>query len=89
MKRQNEVQRYYDGASSKTPSSEFSNEDDVRDDIGTFLRKNVRRIRIRGGSAAVKDLDRENGEVSIQLGGACSGCGASPTTIQAIKTAGV
>jgi Fe-S cluster biogenesis protein NfuA len=40
---------------------------------------------MHGGSAAIQNLDRESGEVSIQLGGACSGCGISPMTIQAIK----
>jgi Fe-S cluster biogenesis protein NfuA len=41
---------------------------------------------MHGGNAAITDLDRETGEVSIQLGGACSGCGISPMTIQAIKS---
>jgi hypothetical protein len=41
---------------------------------------------MHGGSAAIQHLDREEGTVSIQLGGACSGCGISPMTIQAIKS---
>jgi Fe-S cluster biogenesis protein NfuA len=41
---------------------------------------------MHGGSAAIQYIDREAGEVSIQLGGACSGCGISPMTIQAIKS---
>ncbi|NIS29787.1 MAG: NifU family protein, partial [Actinobacteria bacterium] len=38
-----------------------------------------------GGDAAIEGLDLETGEVWIQLGGACSGCGISPMTIQAIQ----
>ena len=66
-------------------SSEVKSEDDLREEIGTFLQKNFPQIEMHGGSAAIQNLDRESGEVSIQLGGACSGCGISPMTIQAIK----
>ena len=41
---------------------------------------------MHGGSAAIRNLDREKGEVTVMLGGACSGCGISPMTIQAIKS---
>jgi Fe/S biogenesis protein NfuA len=66
-------------------SSEVKSEDDLREEIGTFLQRNFPQIQMHGGSAAIQSLDRESGEVSIQLGGACSGCGISPMTIQAIK----
>ena len=66
-------------------SSEAKSEEDLREEIGTFLQKNFPQIEMHGGSAAIQNLDRESGEVSIQLGGACSGCGISPMTIQAIK----
>ena len=61
-------------------------DDDLREDVANFLRRNFPQIQMHGGSAAIQSLDRETGEVSIQLGGACSGCGISPMTIQAIKT---
>jgi Fe-S cluster biogenesis protein NfuA len=61
-------------------------EDDLRDRITNFLRRNFPQIQMHGGSAAINHLDRETGEVHIQLGGACSGCGISPMTIQAIKS---
>ncbi len=61
-------------------------DDDLRDRITNFLRRNFPQIQMHGGSAAIRDLDRENGEVTIMLGGACSGCGISPMTIQAIKS---
>jgi len=61
-------------------------EDDLRERITNFLRRNFPQIQMHGGSAAIQEIDRESGSVSIQLGGACSGCGISPMTIQAIKT---
>ena len=48
-------------------------EDELRERITNFLRRNFPQIQMHGGSAAITDLDRETGEVSIQLGGACSG----------------
>jgi Fe-S cluster biogenesis protein NfuA len=68
-------------------STETQNEgDDLEDRISNFLRRNFPQIQMHGGSAAIQDIDRESGEVHIQLGGACSGCGISPMTIQAIKS---
>ena len=61
-------------------------DDDLKERVSNFLRRNFPQIQMHGGSAAIQDLDRETGEVSIQLGGACSGCGISPMTIQAIKS---
>ena len=68
-------------------STETSDADnDLRERITNFLRRNFPQIQMHGGSAAISHLDRESGEVHIQLGGACSGCGISPMTIQAIKS---
>ncbi|MDZ7702641.1 MAG: NifU family protein [Halobacteriales archaeon] len=58
---------------------------DVREQVGRFLQRNFPQIGMHGGEAAVEGLDLETGEVWIQLGGACSGCGISPMTIQAIQ----
>jgi Fe/S biogenesis protein NfuA len=63
-----------------------TSEDDLREQITNFLRRNFPQIQMHGGSAAIQNIDRETGSVTIQLGGACSGCGISPMTIQAIKT---
>ncbi|WP_263019907.1 NifU family protein [Natronobiforma cellulositropha] len=60
--------------------------DDLEERVVNFLRRNFPQIQMHGGSAAIQDIDRESGEVSIALGGACSGCGISPMTIQAIKS---
>ena len=59
---------------------------DLEERITNFLRRNFPQIQMHGGSAAIQDLDPEAGEVTIMLGGACSGCGISPMTIQAIKS---
>ena len=50
-------------------------DDELRERVTNFLRRNFPQIQMHGGSAAIQDIDRETGEVSIQLGGACSGCG--------------
>jgi len=69
-----------------TDSETQDPEDELRERITNFLRRNFPQIQMHGGSAAIQNLDPEEGTVSIQLGGACSGCGISPMTIQAIKT---
>jgi Fe-S cluster biogenesis protein NfuA len=61
-------------------------DDELRERITNFLRRNFPQIQMHGGSAAIQQLNREEGTVTVQLGGACSGCGISPMTIQAIKT---
>ena len=67
-------------------STETEDGDDLRERITNFLRRNFPQIQMHGGSAAIQNIDREEGSVTIRLGGACSGCGISPMTIQAIKT---
>jgi Fe-S cluster biogenesis protein NfuA len=61
-------------------------DDELRERVANFLRRNFPQIQMHGGSAAIQQLDRETGEVTIELGGACSGCGISPMTVQAIKS---
>ena len=61
-------------------------EEELRERIANFLRRNFPQIQMHGGSAAIQNIDMEAGSVTVQLGGACSGCGISPMTIQAIKT---
>ena len=63
-----------------------SGDEDLKERVTNFLRRNFPQIQMHGGSAAIQHLDRESGEVTIMLGGACSGCGISPMTIQAIKS---
>jgi len=67
-------------------STEARSEDELREDVTNFLRRNFPQIQMHGGSAAITNLDMDEGSVSLRLGGACSGCGISPMTIQAIKS---
>ncbi|MFB6172059.1 MAG: NifU family protein [Haloarculaceae archaeon] len=67
-------------------SVDAETEADLRDRISRFLAMNFPQIQMHGGSAAIRDLDAEAGAVTIALGGACSGCGISPMTVQALKT---
>lgn len=60
-------------------------ESELQDEVQNFLRRNFPQIQMHGGSADILSIDEEEGEVDIHLGGACSGCGVSPMTTQAIK----
>jgi Fe-S cluster biogenesis protein NfuA len=42
-------------------------------------------IRMHGGRSMVREADPETGTVSVELGGACAGCGISDLTAQNIK----
>jgi Fe-S cluster biogenesis protein NfuA len=67
-------------------STDTQDTSDLEQRVSNFLRRNFPQIQMHGGSAAIQDLDPESGEVTVMLGGACSGCGISPMTIQAIKS---
>jgi Fe-S cluster biogenesis protein NfuA len=43
-------------------------------------------IRMHGGTSAVRTADPETGEVVVELGGTCSGCGISDVTARNIRT---
>lgn len=60
-------------------------EDELRERISLFVARNFPQIGMHGGNHAISHLDAEAGEVTLELGGACSGCGISPMTIQALK----
>ncbi|WP_136589029.1 NifU family protein [Salinigranum halophilum] len=51
-----------------------------------FMNRNFPQIAMHGGTAGIDALDEDTGEVWITLAGACSGCGISPMTIQALKS---
>ena len=65
---------------------ESEDADGIAGRVETFLVRNFPQIAMHGGSAAVESVDEETGEVWLSLGGACSGCGISPMTIQAIQS---
>jgi Fe-S cluster biogenesis protein NfuA len=51
-----------------------------------FMSRNFPQIAMHGGTAGIDAIDEESREVWLSLGGACSGCGISPMTVQALKT---
>lgn len=57
----------------------------IREDVEIFLRQNFPQIKMHGGKSTVTDVDPDEGHVTIQLGGACNGCGLGPMTIQALQ----
>ncbi|WP_396612811.1 NifU family protein [Haloferax sp. S1W] len=66
--------------------SSQSSEQSLEERIELFMRRNFPQIQMHGGSAGIDAIDEESGEVWISLTGACSGCGISPMTIQALKS---
>jgi Fe-S cluster biogenesis protein NfuA len=43
-------------------------------------------IRTHGGTSAVREADAETGEVVVELGGTCAGCGVSDMTARKLRT---
>jgi Fe-S cluster biogenesis protein NfuA len=62
------------------------NEEELRSEVDTFLISNFPQIKMHGGEFTILEADPEDGFVSVQLSGACSGCGISPMTKEAIRS---
>lgn len=60
-------------------------EESVTEDIKRFLKANFPQIEMHGGEASVDEVQIEESHAAVNLAGACSGCGISPQTVQAIK----
>ncbi len=60
-------------------------EDEFREKISLFIMKNFPQIEGHGGNSDIIEADPNTGIVRIVLSGACSGCGISPMTTEAIK----
>ncbi|MFC6825758.1 NifU family protein [Halopelagius fulvigenes] len=69
-----------------TESPSDAPENDLEERIERFMRRNFPQIQMHGGDAGIEAIDEDAGEVWISLTGACSGCGISPMTIQALKS---
>ncbi|XGI84439.1 NifU family protein [Halorutilales archaeon Cl-col2-1] len=52
--------------------------------VRSFLVRNFPQIQGHGGEAIIEELDEEEGYVKLSLEGACSGCGISDATAEAI-----
>jgi len=59
--------------------------DDLEARIEEWMVGQMPIIRMHGGTSAVRKADPETGEVVVELGGTCSGCGISDVTAQNIK----
>lgn len=51
----------------------------------SFLSEEVPQIQAHGGNFEIRDVDEEAGTATVAIGGACSGCGIAPMTMQAIE----
>lgn len=58
---------------------------DLEEKVQQFLRRNFPQIAMHGGTAAIEEIDKEEGVVWIRLGGTCSGCGISGMTLEALR----
>ncbi len=66
--------------------SSQASEKSLEERLDLFMRRNFPQIEMHGGDAGIEAIEEETGEVWISLTGACSGCGISPMTIQALKS---
>lgn len=53
--------------------------------VRAFLARNFPQIQGHGGEAVIEELDEDDGHVALSLEGACSGCGISDATANAIR----
>lgn len=65
---------------------EETKENKAMEEVTSFIRRNFPQIQMHGGSFDILDIDVKEGHVHIVLSGACSGCGISPMTVQAMQT---
>ncbi|EMA33225.1 NifU family protein [Halobiforma nitratireducens] len=66
-------------------SDDRATEDEIRNAVAAFLERNFPQIRGHGGDFSVTEIDLEERRVSINLTGACNGCGVSSMTTEAIQ----
>jgi Fe-S cluster biogenesis protein NfuA len=60
-------------------------ESDLRERIENWMVGQMPIIQMHGGTSAVREADPETGQVVVELGGTCSGCGISDVTAQNIQ----
>jgi len=68
-----------------TDSPQPSDSESLKSRIETWLTAQMPIVQMHGGTSAVRKADPEDGEVVIELGGTCSGCGISPVTADRIE----
>jgi Fe-S cluster biogenesis protein NfuA len=50
-----------------------------------FLSDEIPQIQQHGGNFEVREVDEQAGRATVAIGGACSGCGIAPMTMEAIE----
>lgn len=50
-----------------------------------YLSNEVPQIQQHGGNFEIRDVDEQAGTATVEIGGACSGCGIAPMTMKAIE----
>ncbi|MDY7082385.1 MAG: iron-sulfur cluster assembly accessory protein [Halobacteria archaeon] len=68
-----------------TEVDEIDFDDSLEGRIHEFLARNFPQIQGHGGEAVIEELDEEEEYVKLSLEGACSGCGISDATADAIR----
>ncbi|CAM2935910.1 MULTISPECIES: NifU family protein [Halobacterium] len=51
-----------------------------------YLSDNVPQIQQHGGNFEIREIDEAAGTATVAIGGACSGCGIAPMTMNAIES---
>lgn len=60
-------------------------EEPLKERVEAWLTRQMPIIQMHGGTSAVRTADPETGEVVVELGGTCAGCGISDVTVQNIE----
>jgi Fe-S cluster biogenesis protein NfuA len=60
-------------------------EQDLTERVEQWMVGQMPIIQMHGGTSVVREADPEEGQVVVELGGTCSGCGISDITAQNIK----
>ena len=63
----------------------MSDQESLKEEIERWMTGQMPIIQMHGGTSAVREADPDSGEVVVELGGTCSGCGISDVTAQNIK----
>jgi Fe-S cluster biogenesis protein NfuA len=62
-----------------------TSEESLAERVETWMVRQMPIIQMHGGTSVVREADPETGEVVVELGGTCSGCGISNITARNIR----
>jgi Fe-S cluster biogenesis protein NfuA len=58
----------------------------IKQQTRKYLSENVPQIDAHGGSVTVREIDEADATATVEIGGACSGCGIAPMRMSAIES---